>query len=836
MGLADTSRIGSLTWAAAAALLTAQLCPHNTEGYVPVCAELICWILVVAFFELLPRLRLGTWKDNNVVRTASLTHLSWLAAVSISATTLASSVAECAWITPAATSVLVALRRTAFLPCLQRSHPEYLRSKWLPLGIGATSVLALAPTHDTGRLVLASLTLTGLVGLCASFIRVFEQDYNHIDGLERLGIARVVRAIGFRALALLAVVAISLTLMLLPGRIPSIATAFFAGSIKAAHWIAIFWLTQDVPWEIAPTTWTYAAASYGSFYPNTTASLGVFQTSARLIVAIFAVYQTVDLLPKTTRGRFMLFIFATWPMLSLVQHTALDGRLHFLPGEVWTQEPFSLRLGQSSRHPIEELFMKARDDFALVVNRQSKTLQAAEEEYRRRYLREPPPGFNKWFTYAQSKNSVLIDDFDMINDNLKPFWNVTSQRLLEGVDHVTSFEHLALRKCGFTGGQYHGQGGGWIVDDLGKLLDEVSKDVPDVDFAFDVVDEPRVVITEQMLDTGSVSKPEFQDAEHKSIWNRITGSCQDITSNIYKPSVYDYGIPFVQNWYEAKDVCSHPEFEHMHGFFSSPATCLLTDAPIPVLSQAAPTTFGDILYPSPWYTEKADQGNYQDAEDPPWEQKTDNLYWAGSTTGSFSTNGSWKYAHRQRFVKLVQTLNETDHRYMGQAKPGVWDSYQAKQDHGDLFDVKLTAVIQCDDKDCDEQQEYFDVGGTEDRSKQFQSRFIFDTDGNSFSGRYYTLLQSKSVVLKQTVLREWHDERLIPWIHYIPVSLSMDELPEAMRYLTSHEDGRRRAKEIANASREWHGKVLRREDFTIYLYRLMLELARIMDPNREVER
>ena len=91
------------------------------------------------------------------------------------------------------------------------------------------------------------------------------------------------------------------------------------------------------------------------------------------------------------------------------------------------------------------------------------------------------------------------------------------------------------------------------------------------------------------------------------------------------------------------------------------------------------------------------------------------------------------------------------------------------------------------------------------------------------------------MVLKQTVLREWHDERLIPWVHYIPVSLSMEELPEIMRYMTSDKDGMRRAREIADASRDWHGRVLRREDFTIYLYRLMLELARIMDPKREVE-
>jgi hypothetical protein len=144
-------------------------------------------------------------------------------------------------------------------------------------------------------------------------------------------------------------------------------------------------------------------------------------------------------------------------------------------------------------------------------------------------------------------------------------------------------------------------------------------------------------------------------------------------------------------------------------------------------------------------------------------------------------------------------------------------------------------VLQCDEKDCEEQKRFFNPGGREERSRQFQSRFVFDIDGNSFSGRYYTLLQSKSAVLKQTIPREWHDERLVPWVHYIPVSLSMDELPEIMRYMTSHEDGRRRAEEIARAGREWHGKALRKKDFTIYLYRLMLELARIMDPNRAVE-
>ena len=94
----------------------------------------------------------------------------------------------------------------------------------------------------------------------------------------------------------------------------------------------------------------------------------------------------------------------------------------------------------------------------------------AEQEYRRRNGFEPPTGFEKWFASAQSKQSVILDDCDMINDDLRPFWRISPQRLLERIDHVTSFEHLALRKCGFTNGEYHGQGRGWIVDDLGHKL------------------------------------------------------------------------------------------------------------------------------------------------------------------------------------------------------------------------------------------------------------------------------------------------------------------------------------------------------------------------------
>jgi hypothetical protein len=116
----------------------------------------------------------------------------------------------------------------------------------------------------------------------------------------------------------------------------------------------------------------------------------------------------------------------------------------------------------------------------------------------------------------------------------------------------------------------------------------------------------------------------------------------------------------------------------------------------------------------------------------------------------------------------------------------------------------------------------------------YKSRFLMGMGGNGFSGRYYTLLQDNFTVFKQTVFREWHDARLVPWVHYVPVSVGMQELPELLRYFSTPEGGKH-AEEIANAGREWVPKAWRAVDFRIYMYRLLLELARVLDLERDVE-
>ena len=149
-----------------------------------------------------------------------------------------------------------------------------------------------------------------------------------------------------------------------------------------------------------------------------------------------------------------------------------------------------------------------------------------------------------------------------------------------------------------------------------------------------------------------------------------------------------------------------------------------------------------------------------------------------------------------------------------------------------LFDVAFTRIFQCSPPHCRAQKFYFRSKPWANRHKAFHSRLAFDMDGNGISGRYYQLLASNSVPLKQTLLREWHDDRLVPWVHYISVSQNLEEVPELVNYLTASETGQKDARNVAEWGSEWHGRALREIDMAIYVYRLMLEMARVMDPER----
>jgi len=155
-----------------------------------------------------------------------------------------------------------------------------------------------------------------------------------------------------------------------------------------------------------------------------------------------------------------------------------------------------------------------------------------------------------------------------------------------------------------------------------------------------------------------------------------------------------------------------------------------------------------------------------------------------------------------------------------------------KAKYADLFDVHFSHVGQCDPGDCDAQKEFFDIVEPVNQYDAFDYKYLLDIDGNAFSGRYYAFLQSKSLVYKLAVFREWHDEWLKAWVHYVPLGLQGDEYVEAVRYFDQEEAGRIQARAIAKDGRDWSKKVLRNDGLEVWYFRLLLEYGRLVDDNR----
>ena len=113
-----------------------------------------------------------------------------------------------------------------------------------------------------------------------------------------------------------------------------------------------------------------------------------------------------------------------------------------------------------------------------------------------------------------------------------------------------------------------------------------------------------------------------------------------------------------------------------------------------------------------------------------------------------------------------------------------------------------------------------------------------DVDGHSFSGRWHAFLESKSLGIKATIFREWHDSRLFAWRHFVPMDNRYDDVYSILTYFIGFgkageepvsNDGSitrpyvarhdSEAKRLADQGREWAKKVLRREDIEVSIDR-----------------
>ncbi|CAK7212529.1 hypothetical protein SCUCBS95973_001494 [Sporothrix curviconia] len=499
-----------------------------------------------------------------------------------------------------------------------------------------------------------------------------------------------------------------------------------------------------------------------------------FNACTTLLSCLLSLSQTITTLPRDTRFTSTLYLFALIPLVpSLLSLAAVHG-IYPPPATLSHHE-----------HPVVGLMREARTQFKDLVARQSQNLTAAADEYRRRYGIDPPPGFDQWFSFAQQQESPIINDFDMIHGSLAPIRVVLSGKdIQKQMQTVYNHPDSDVWRCTFSATTHRttcthpSRTFNRHVHDTFDLLlggGGGNRRVPplavDVTFLVNHLDEPRVLLP---ADGGEDKSMDITHLSHQPVWDILT-----------------------RNYIHAtKDLCQHPAYRTMHGMLQSPVSFPLIQGFVPILSSGALSNMGDILYPSPAYHEPAFL--YDATHDRPFAQKAKPVYWAGSTTGGYAVaNGArgWKTFQRQHVVDLAAGYQP--HMRLSD-RGGQVRRERRRHPNGRLWDVAFTRIFQCDHRACRAQRSRFHPRPWAPADAALQAQLVVGVDGNGISGRYMKLLASGSAPLKQTLLREWHDERLVPWVHYFPLSQSLEETPELVAFLLTTEAGQGATRTVAN--------------------------------------
>ncbi|KAK2671748.1 hypothetical protein RAB80_011827 [Fusarium oxysporum f. sp. vasinfectum] len=571
-----------------------------------------------------------------------------------------------------------------------------------------------------------------------------------------------------------------------------------------------------------------------------------------------------------------LVLFAFWsfsnrsPAPSLLpiqksQPAAADGADSF-PAKA-AEQPFSNKPVQGA-HPIDKLINDGGKRYKDILSRESHTLEEAAQAYRKRRGRHPPPGFDKWWDFAKQNNAIVVEEFwDQVYHDIDPFWGVPQPIIRKEAYSFEMSIHIRNGKANSTSDWF------WTLIWL-DMIRSIEHMVPDLDMPLNAMDEPRLVVPWEDIDgymtKGAASRSlwpakevvsEFQKLptagrhdrdvripfkrweKTSPYWPIARRGCPPDSPARQAPLKESFNHPpeidisnaekhsfagYVSNFTLSSEICHQPDLQGLNGLLINPISVSSTK----------------VLFPM---GEDRFTGGEDDVE---WQNKGNTVVWRGVATGGKNKPENWRGFHRHRFVSMLnQTkVSAVEH---GKEKPEnfVLPSEQYNlhaQADGRLGEwvgewsevgfVDLMCSPSEEDGKCWYTDHYFAKVDGMDMHEQFDYKYVPDIDGNSFSGRYLGFLNSTSLPIKATLFREWHDSRLVPWVHFVPMDNRFQDFYGIMEYFrgygeTSGHD--KAAQRIALEGKEWANKVLRKEDMQIYVLRLLLEYGRVIADDRD---
>nr|POE88429.1 beta-1,2-xylosyltransferase 1 [Quercus suber] len=558
-------------------------------------------------------------------------------------------------------------------------------------------------------------------------------------------------------------------------------------------------------------------------------------------------------------------------------------------------KPLALPSTPRKEHPIHSLIQRAEQVFDTILSKETTSVRAAAEAYRQRRGRPPPPDFDVWYNFAQNRSAVIVEDFfDQIYTDLNPFWGIPAKQIRE---QAYDFEDSIRVRNGQTTHRDSGIGSTWMGL-WSELIHDIESYLPDLDLPINVQDWSRVIVPwEEMKEymvEAEINKKVFHDQDlkrtysslekldadppqpfdpeyitHGVYWSLVAAGCAPdsparnvkVETDFSTRPPLSGGFPtgsehgYVWNVSVSRSPCERADLQQIHGTFVGPNEISTSEKLFPLFGGSKLSINNEILLPPATYL--ATNPIYSGGEDHggPWDEKENSLIWRGSGTGGRYTEENWRRFHRHRFVSTVNgtaiyeaqttgddpvnfALPTTEYSLAADRdSPGALGDWVASWSDAAFLPFVCFPFTTFDG--CPYTDPYYTFTDAIPMKDQYLHKYLPDIDGNSYSGRYRGFLRSTSLPIKATVYQEWHDSRLIPWYHFVPMDNTFGDIYGIMEYFIGYQGKSftvqghdKQAEKIASQGRSWAEKALRREDMQIYVFRLLLEYARLCDDER----
>ncbi|EHK99653.1 putative Beta-1,2-xylosyltransferase 1 [Glarea lozoyensis 74030] len=435
-----------------------------------------------------------------------------------------------------------------------------------------------------------------------------------------------------------------------------------------------------------------------------------------------------------------------------------------------------------------------------------------------------------------------------IHHDLAPFWGLPPAVLRKESHAYDMTIHIRDQKAKTTSN--------WFWTEIWLNMTQSIEDMlPDMDLPLNSMDEPRISAPWEEVNR----LVEIEKASRKMLPpNEIFSDFQKL------PKEPDTDIPqrhknfsdtrYVSNYTASTDFCGQPDLQALHGMFINPLSVSETKVFAPLFGGSKLPTNNEILLPAPMYWSEEERFTGGGATGGPWNNKTAQVIWRGVATGGKNNKDNWRGFQRHRFVAQTNGTKISNAEAWTEipenwAMPTTQYNLAAQQDNrlgnwtaewADTGFVDLMCDPPGENHLCNHTDPYYKILPGIKMAEQFQRKYLPDIDGNSFSGRYRGFLMSTSVPIKATIFREWHDSRLMPWLHFVPMDNRFLDFWGIMEYFLGYKSETMEVpahdaegEKIAIAGQDWANKVLRREDMQIYVLRLLLEYGRLNDDRRD---